>query len=96
MAKGFRQSKFAFWGVIGLGVLLSVLLWIRDRDYPLYIPIIASILALLISYFAARVIRNLIANSLTTEYLGYLHMELDPDKFIAAFGPVPEIGRAHV
>ncbi len=89
MAKGFRQSKLAFWGIIGLGILLSVLLWIRDRNYPLYIPVIASALALLISYFAARVIRNLVANSLTTQYLGYLHMELDPDKFIAAYGPVP-------
>lgn len=89
MAKGFRQSRLAFWGVMGLGVLLSVLLWIRDRNYPVYIPIIASALALLIGFFAARVIRNLVANSLTTQYLGYLHMDLDPDKFIAAYGPVP-------
>ena len=89
MAKGFRQSKLAFWGIICLGVLLSVLLWIRDRNYPVYIPIIASTLALLIGFFAACVVRNLVANSLTTQYLGYLHMELDPDKFIAAYGSVP-------
>lgn len=90
MAKGFWQSKLAFWGVMGLGVLVSVLLWFRDRGYPIYIPIVASVLALLIGYFAARVIRNLVASSLTTEYLGYLHMDLDPDKFLAAYGPVPE------
>ena len=90
MAKGFRKSKLAFWGIMCLGVLLSVLLWIRDRNYPLYIPIIASTLSLLIGYFAACVVRNLIANSLTTQYLGYLHMELDPDKFITAYGPVPD------
>ena len=89
MAKGFRKSKLAFWGIMCLGVLLSVLLWIRDRNYPVYIPIIASTLSLLIGYFAACVVRNLIANSLTTQYLGYLHMELDPDKFIAAYGSVP-------
>ena len=41
MAKGFRKSKLAFWGIMCLGVLLSVLLWIRDRNYPVYIPIIA-------------------------------------------------------
>ena len=89
MAKGFRQSRLAFWGVMVLGILLSVLLWIRDRNYPIYIPLIASVLSLLIAFFAGRVIRNLIANSLTTERLGYLHMELDPDKFIAAYEAVP-------
>ena len=89
MAKGFRKSRLAFWSIICLGVLLSVLLWIRDRNYPIYIPIIASTLALLIGFFAACVVRNLVANSLTTQYLGYLHMDLDPDKFIDAFGPVP-------
>ena len=62
MAKGFRKSKLAFWGIMCLGVLLSVLLWIRDRNYPVYIPIIASTLSLLIGYFAACVVRNLIAS----------------------------------
>ena len=89
MAKGFWQSKLAFWGVILLGVVLSVLLWIRDQGYPIYIPILASSLALAISYCAGRVISNLVANSMTTKCLGYLHMELDPDKFIDAYGQVP-------
>ena len=40
MAKGFWQSKLSFWGMILLGAVLSVLLWIRDQGYPIYIPIL--------------------------------------------------------
>ena len=42
-----------------------------------------------IGYFSARVAGNLLANMENTRYLGYLHMELDPEKFLACYADIP-------
>lgn len=89
MIQAFKRSRFAFAAVMVLSAAIAVAIWFRDKDYPIYIPIIASSLMLGIGYFSARVLGNILANMENTRYLGYLHMELDPEKFLAHYEDVP-------
>lgn len=90
MIRAYRRSRMAYGVVLGVSVLVVVLLWVRDRNYPIVVPVIASILALLLGLVAAQLLGNVLANMETTRCLGYLHMELDPKKFLAAYGEVPD------
>lgn len=71
-------------------VVIAVLIWFRDRNHHIIVPIIASALMLGIGYFAARLLGNILAGMENTRYLGYLHMELDPEKFVENYRDVPE------
>jgi tetratricopeptide (TPR) repeat protein len=66
-----------------------VLIWFRDQNYPIYVPIIASTLMLALGYVSARLMGNVMASSENTRYLGYLHMELDPKKFLSFYEGIP-------
>ena len=90
MIHAFKKSRIGFWGIMVLSVAIAVIVWFRDKDYPIFIPIIASSLTLGIGYIAARILGNLLAASENTHYLGYLHMELDPEKFITKYKDVPD------
>lgn len=89
MIRGYRQSRIAFWGVIVLSVFLAAAVWVRDREYQVYIPILASTLLVIIGLLTAQLLGNLVANHMTTRALGLLHMELDPKAFLDAFSQVP-------
>ena len=89
MIQAFRKSRIGFYGVLAIAAAIAAAVWIRDQDYPLFVPIIASSLTLAIGYVAARLLGNLLAASENTRHLGYLHMELDPDKFIAGYRDIP-------
>ena len=89
MAQAFRRSRIASAVVMILSAVIAVLIWIRDREHPIIVPIIASVLMLAIGWIAARVLGNLLASMENTRYLGYLHMELDPDKFLSCYRTVP-------
>lgn len=89
MIRAFKRSRLASGAVMVISAVIAVAIWFRDRDYPVYIPIIASSLMLGIGYFASRVLGNILANMENTRYLGYLHMELDPEKFLAHYETVP-------
>lgn len=89
MIQAFKRSRIAFAAVMLISVAIAILLWFRDRDYPIFVPIIASVLMLGIGYFSARVLGNILSNMENTRYLGYLHMELDPQKFLDAYQNVP-------
>lgn len=89
MAQAFRRSRIASAVVVILSAVIAVLIWIRDREHPIIVPIIASVLMLAIGWIAARVLGNLLASMENTRYLGYLHMELDPDKFLSCYRTVP-------
>lgn len=89
MIQAFQKSKIGFYMVIGISVLIAVVIWFRDKDYPFFVPLIASCLMLVIGYVSARLLGNILAASENTRYLGYLHMELDPKKFISCYQDVP-------
>lgn len=89
MIPGYRQSRLAYWGTIALSLCLAVAVWVRDREYQIYIPILASTLLIIIGLLTAQLLGNLVANHLTTRALGLLHMELDPKAFLDAFSQVP-------
>ena len=89
MIRAFRRSRIACGAIMAVSVVIAVAIWFRDRAYPVFIPMIASVLMLGIGYFSARVVGNLLANMENTRYLGYLHMELDPEKFLSVYADVP-------
>ena len=48
MVRAFRQSRLTAVGVFAASAVLAVLVWIRDRELPFYIPLVASVLLLLL------------------------------------------------
>ena len=89
MLMAFKRSKLAAGAVLILTLAAMILIWIRDRGRELYIPVIASLLLAGVGVLAAILLGNILANMENTRYLGYLHMELDPDRFLAAYRDVP-------
>lgn len=90
MIQGFRRSRIASTALMTFSIFIAVIIWLRDRDYPFFIPLIASVLMIGIGFFSSRVLGNVLASMENTRYLGYLHMELDPDKFLKAYQSIPE------
>ena len=89
MYLGYKKSRIALVLVFLFSIVLAVLVCIRDRELPVYIPILACILLLAIGTLTARLIANLIATAETTKLLGILHMELDPETFVKKYKEVP-------
>ena len=89
MIRAFRRSRIACGAIMAVSVVIAAAIWFRDRAYPVFVPMIASVLMLGIGYFSARVAGNMLANMENTRYLGYLHMELDPKKFLEHYREVP-------
>ena len=90
MIYAFKRGRAGFCIVMGISVLISVLIWIRDRNYPVFVPIIATALMLALGVVAGRLLGNVLASSENTRCLGYLHMELDPKKFISCYREIPD------
>lgn len=88
MIRGFRRSRIAWIGTLVLAAAIAVAIWIRDRGYPLYIPIVATLLMLALGFVAAKLLGNLIAQQENAKLLGILHVELDPKGFVEAYAPV--------
>lgn len=89
MIRAFRQSRLTVISVFAASVVLAGLVWVRDRELPVQIPLIASILLLLLGVFLGRLIGNLVADGCNTKLLGRLHVDLDPDAFLAGYAQVP-------
>lgn len=89
MSRAFWQSKLASAAVFAVSGLIIVLIWLRRWGGPVYIPIVASALMLGIALAFGRLVGNMVASNVNVKLLGYLHVELDPDKFIAAYEGVP-------
>ncbi len=89
MIQGFKRSRIASTALMAFSIFISVVIWFRDKDYPVFIPLIASTLMIAIGFFSSRVLGNVLASMENTRYLGYLHMELDPAKFLDAYKDVP-------
>lgn len=89
MVRAFRQSRLTVIGVFAASVVLAVLVWVRDRDLPVHIPLIACVLLVLLGIFVGRLAGNLVADSCNTKLLGLLHVELDPEAFLKSYAQVP-------
>ena len=91
MINAFQKSKGVLMGIRGASLIVIIFLWIHDlkQGYPLYIPVVATVLMTGIGYFLSRLLGNLTASSENTKKLGLLHMELDPEAFIAAYRDIP-------
>lgn len=90
MIYAFKSARRGAAGVLCLSVVLSVLIWQRDKGYPLFVPIIATTLMLALGIVVARILGNLLSSSANTRLLGYLHMELDPVKFLESYRRIPD------
>lgn len=89
MYLGYTKSRISMALVFLFSIVLCVLVCIRDRALPIYIPILACVLLLAIGVLTARLMANLIATAETTKLLGILHMELDPETFVRKYKDVP-------
>ena len=90
MIYAFKRGRAGFAVVMGISVVISVLIWIRDKNYPIFVPAIATVLMLALGVVAGRLLGNVLASSDNTRCLGFLHMELDPKKFIACYREIPD------
>ena len=90
MIYAFKRGRAGFCVVMGISVMLTVLIWLRDRNHPVFVPIIATVLMLALGLVAGRLVGNILASSENTRCLGYLHMELDPQKFIDCYREIPK------
>ncbi|MBQ1367435.1 MAG: hypothetical protein IIY45_05015 [Firmicutes bacterium] len=86
----FKRSCIAAAIVLLLTGAIIVLIWYRGQGRELYIPIIGSVLMAGIGYLASRLAANILSTMENTRYLGYLHMELDPKKFLSHYEGIPE------
>ena len=89
MIHAFKRGKIGAAVVLALSLVVAVLIWLRDQSYPVFVPILATVLTLALGIVVARLVGNILANSENTHYLGFLHMELDPGKFIRHYEGVP-------
>lgn len=89
MIYAFKRGRVGFVTIMGISVVLAVLVWLRDRNYPIFVPVIATTLMLALGFVTARLLGNVLASTENTRYLGYLHMELDPKKFLACYQNIP-------
>ena len=89
MIYAFKRGRLGFCVVTGCSLVLAVLIWLRDRNYPVFVPITATALMLALGLVAGRLLGNVLASSENTRYLGYLHMELDPKKFLTHYQDIP-------
>lgn len=90
MIYAFKRGRIGFGVVMGISVVIAVLIWLRDRNYPVLVPIIATVLTLALGVVAGRLLGNVLASSENTRCLGFLHMELDPKKFIGCYREIPD------
>lgn len=89
MTQAFKRSRIVSALIMALSVFIAVAVWFRDTGHPFFVPLIASVLMLGIGYFSSRIVGNLLSSMENTRYLGYLHMELDPDKFLDHYRDIP-------
>ena len=90
MFSAFRRSKIVAAVILVVSLVLIVLIWRRDRGMPVIVPIVASAITLGLGIIAGRLFGGIFANMENTRYLGYLHMELDPEKFISVYKNVQD------
>lgn len=89
MVWAFRKSRLAIGIILALTAGIVAAIWIRDIGKPLYIPVVATVLMVPIGCLTARLVGNIVAASQNTSMLSLLHMELDPQRFLTCYEPIP-------
>lgn len=89
MIKAFWQSRLTRAATALLGISIAAAVWLRNSDKPVYISVIASVLMLAIGLIVSRILGNIVSEIQNNKYLGILHIDLDPERFIAAYKSVP-------
>lgn len=89
MRSPYKKSKAAYVCVWCLVLLLIVFIWLRNGN-SLFPSVISTLIAILLGFFTSRLLENIISNTETTKRLGYLHMEMDPEKFISSYIDIPK------
>lgn len=89
MVWAFRKSRLATGIILALTAGIVAAIWIRDIGKPLYIPLVATVLMVPIGCLTARLVGNIAAANQNTSALGLLHMELDPQRFLTCYEPIP-------
>jgi len=89
MIRCFKKSMLATGLVWALAIVIAVLVWIRNADRELYIPIIATICLLGIGYISGKLLGSIIAARENQKLLSLLHVDLEPEKFIEAYREIP-------
>ena len=89
MIKAYRRSQVGAGMVLGISALIIILIWSRDSGQPVIVPIIATLLTVALGILVAKLVGNVLSNMQNTHNLGLLHMDLDPQAFLSAYGPVP-------
>ena len=88
MMRCFRKSRAAFIGIIVVTLILAAAVIRQDRGRPIYIPILACTLLLLLGIVCARLAGNLIADREHMRLLSLLHVSLEPQPFIEQYEPL--------
>ena len=85
----FRKSRLSL--VISAVVIaaLSCAIVLYDKGKPVYVPILSVFLIILIGSLAAILLANNVASAENQRLLGILHIDLDPQRFIREYSPVP-------
>ncbi len=89
MIRGFWQSKLTVAAIAALTLALTAAVWVRNRAYPVYIPLVASVLTLAIGLILARLLGSIVASLQNTRVMSLLHVDLQPEKFLAKYERVP-------
>lgn len=91
MIRGFWPSRLLSAGIFLAACATAVAAAVRDvqRGLPAYIPVLAVVLLLALGVVAGRLAGNILANQLNTKALALLHVQLDPEAFLARYAPVP-------
>ena len=90
MIRCFPRSRAAAALVFGASALLALLVVLRDRGRPVYIPVLACVLLLALGAVLARLLGGFAADRENMKLLSLLHVSLDPPAFLAAYESVPE------
>lgn len=89
MIRCFRSSKLVLVCGFVLTLGLSAVALFCRPEVELWLNIITIILILALGFVVSRLVANMVATNTNSKLLGILHMELDPERFIAAYGDVP-------
>ena len=90
MIRCFRKSIIVMAAIAAAAAALELyIIFFKDFILIWTRPLAALMIAAL-GILAARVAGNLVASAENTKILGYLFRDMDPDKFVSAYGPVAE------
>ncbi len=92
MINAFKRSFITCWAVRFIAAAFVGFIWIRNigRTDPFWVPILMTVLAIGAGYFLSKLLGQMTAAAENTNRLGILHMQLDPEAFIASYEGIPE------